>query len=78
MKTQPYLVVVRGGLRYFVYKYGKGFPWVVVTIWGDLRDYSDIDEIEKWWNETLQKFRSIRDCCLRVEVEDGEIKILSG
>jgi len=32
-----------GSLQYRVVVYDKGLPWIAVPIWGDLRDYHDIE-----------------------------------
>jgi len=58
-----------GSLRYQIIEYDKGFRWVVIPVWGDLRDYDDVTYIEEWWNGVLEKLPVIRDACLRIEVE---------
>ena len=68
-----------GGLQYRVIEYDDGLPWVAVPVWGDLRDYDDLDEIAAWFKKTLadiqtmgrSSFMLIRDAVLYVECEDG-------
>ena len=58
-----------GSLQYRIVEYDTGLPWAIVSVWGDLRDYDDIEEIKRWWAETLSSFPLIRDGILRVQVE---------
>ena len=58
-----------GGLQYQIIEYDKGLPWIAVPIWGDLRDFDDVEGIEHWWEETLAKFPTVRDAVLQVAVE---------
>jgi hypothetical protein len=59
-----------GTLQYRTIEYGEGLTWMVVAIWGDLRDYSNVDEIERWWNEVIRDLEhNIRDAVLTVKVE---------
>jgi hypothetical protein len=66
-----------GSLQYKIIEYQHGLPWIMVAIWGDLRDYDNLKEIEDWWNATLAKFDMIRDGCLRIIVEGREPVILT-
>ena len=61
-----------GSLQYRVIEYDSGLPWIAVPIWGDLRDYDDVEGITTWWKDTLQKFPMLRDAVLRVRVEGKE------
>lgn len=67
-----------GSLSYSIKEYDKGLPWVIITIWGDLRDYdfNDAEGIKVWWKELLPKFLIVRDAILHVECEDGQHFIL--
>lgn len=67
-----------GGLQYKVIEYGTGLPWVVIPIWGDLRnfEYEQIETIKKWWNELMPRL-DVRDAVLRIETEGHEAKIFS-
>ncbi len=71
-----------GTLQYSVEEYYTGLPWIVIAIWGDLRDYDDVEEIDRWWIK-LQKdivnkisTASVRDGVLHVQVEGQEPHIL--
>lgn len=46
-----------------------------VSIWGDLRDYSNIEEIKRWFNFIIKQFM-VRDAILSISVEDGDSIIL--
>lgn len=46
-----------------------------VSIFGDLRDYEDVDYIERWFDEVCKKLW-IRQASLQVEVEWGEKVLL--
>jgi len=61
-----------GGLQYEVIEYDSGLPWLAVPIWGDLRDFDDLDAIKKWWNETLADLKFIRDAILFAKTEAGK------
>ena len=71
-----------GSLQYKLIKYQEGYPWLAIPIWGDLRNFTDVQEIINWW-VLLQKNlvnevhnSSIRDALLRVQVEDSVPVIL--
>lgn len=61
-----------GSLQYTVHQYGGGLPWVVVTVWGDLRDFDsdDHDALRLWWADLLAKLPTIRDAVLSVKCGD--------
>jgi hypothetical protein len=64
-----------GSLKYQVIEYQGGVPWVIIPIWGDLRDYYDLAKIRRWWFRTLRNFGEpymIRDCVLTATVENGD------
>ena len=46
-----------------------------VNIFGDLRDFDSVDEVVRWFEKTLKKFRMIRSAILEVEVEDGSLSV---
>jgi hypothetical protein len=50
-------------------------PWVVVTIWGDLRDYTNIDEIVTWIKAHTETYM-IRDGVISISCEDGRAVIM--
>lgn len=45
-----------------------------VSVFGDLRDYGNFDEIEKWFNKCCDKF-IVRQAVCQVEVEGVGIKV---
>ncbi len=57
-----------GSLQFSRVEYGTGLPWLAVHIWGDLRDYSDVDEIITYLNRICNKMM-IRDGIGIIEVE---------
>lgn len=62
-----------GSIQYHIHEYDKGLPWVVVTVWGDLRDYGDLegdfDKIVEWFTKICGGTYIIRQAILEVEVE---------
>lgn len=66
-----------GGLQYKVIEYDTGLPWITIPIWGDLRDYDDVEAIKKWWFETLEKLGCIRDAVIHISVEGKESIVLT-
>ncbi len=61
-----------GSLQYEVIEYGGGMRWVTVAVWGDLRDYDDINEVKKWFERIVCKEKLIiRQAVLNVAVERG-------
>jgi len=51
-----------------------------ILIWGDLRDYSNVDEIEKWLTEIVTNLDKnhfyLRDGIVSVDVESDEEKFI--
>ena len=47
-----------------------------IPIWGDLRDYDDVDEIEKWFYDSCKNLW-VRDAVLNINVEYGINKNIS-
>jgi hypothetical protein len=69
-----------GSLQYEIIEYYKGIPWVIIPIWGDLRDYYDLAKIRRWWFRLLRGFGKpyiIRDCVLTATVENGDTIVLT-
>lgn len=68
-----------GSIQYNVFEYGTEFPWIIVNIWGDLRDYDNVEAIKEWFSKILLPEKAgvfpIRDAILQVSVEDGRNKI---
>ena len=49
----------------------------VVTIWGDLRDYNDVQEIADWFNKIIYNSNFlIRDAVLSIDVEFQDKTVL--
>ena len=72
-----------GGLQYQVIEYYHGIPWVVIPIWGDLRNFGpeDILIITDWCEQILAKLEKesfiIRDAILQSEPEGFPQTILT-
>jgi hypothetical protein len=47
--------------------------WGLIYIWGDLRDYTDYQEIYRWIKKSCEPF-IVRQCAVEVECEFGEWK----
>jgi hypothetical protein len=72
-----------GSLDYHIHVYRSeaNMPWVVISIWGDLRDYDSADLIKKWWRFTLKRINStvpftIRDAVLFIDVESKKRPVI--
>lgn len=48
----------------------------VVPIWGDLRDYSNVEGIKKWFNGVCDSIGMIRDAVISIDVEYGTQEIV--
>lgn len=57
-----------GPLQYHIHQYATGLPWVVVPIWGDLRDYDNANEIKEWFSATCKSYPLVRDGVLHIQV----------
>ena len=69
-----------GGIEYHVYVNPDGFSMAkyAVLIIGDLRDYSNTEEIVEWFNKILYGHDLlIRDAVLSIDVEGIERKVVS-
>jgi len=64
-----------GSLQYELKEVGEGIPRFVASIWGDLQDYSDIDEIERYLNRIVSG-QLIRSGVAEINVECGITKVL--
>ena len=67
-----------GSLQYKIIEHDKGLSWIIVPIWGDLRDYDDVNEIRQWWNNLIDialKDR-VRQAVLQISVEGRSPVIL--
>jgi hypothetical protein len=72
----PMPVGSEGGLQYRVIEYSTGAPWVAVAIWGDLRDFDDVESVREWWLALQAKFDLVRDGALQIQVEGRDPVIL--
>lgn len=61
-----------GSLQYELHEYGNGLPWLIITIWGDLRDFDNENIIKEWFFKTIKEIGFIRDAVLKIEVEGKE------
>ena len=61
-----------GSIEYAIYRNPRGssLAAMVVTWWGDLRDYNDVDEIMNYFNKIIVG-RSIRSGIIEIDVEYG-------
>lgn len=69
-----------GGIKYSIWENPKHnhIAAYTVSIWGDLRDYQNVDEIKQWFNKVLYNSNLIiRDAVLSVDVEYQGKTILS-
>jgi len=64
-----------GPLEYHYQITGTGFVLANLTVWGDLRDYDNVDEIIQWIKE-ITKNRIIRSGLFEIVVEGQEPIIL--
>ena len=60
-----------GSVQYEVVRTGDddSVAWGLVYIWGDLRDYTNAQEIYKWIKVSCENF-DIRQCAVEVKCED--------
>lgn len=65
-----------GSLQYHIHEYGTGLPWAVVTVWGDLRDYSDVKAVTDWFDRVCTILPLIRQAILEIEVDGIETVVL--
>src|SRR5258706_11628241 len=67
-----------GSIQYKILTAGTGLVLYTIPIWGDLRDYEDMEEIERWFNKIVYNNNLIiRLGVLDIEVEGRKAKILS-
>lgn len=48
----------------------------VVPIWGDLRSYSNVEEIKNWFNGVCDSIGMIRDAVISIDVEFGTQEVV--
>jgi len=60
-----------GSLQYKILEVGKPLAMYTVAIWGDLRDYEDIEEIKEWFDKvTVGSGLAIRNAVLIAQCND--------
>jgi len=68
-----------GSVDYIIHEYNTGMPWVVVTFWGDLRDYDSPEEVIDWAKKLLDKLESfdyyVRQFCFTVSNEQRTLEL---
>jgi len=58
-----------GSFSYEIITAGGGLVMWTIPIWGDLRDYDDVDAIKAWFKGVIHSGVLIRSAILEVEVE---------
>lgn len=64
-----------GSLQYKTTVVGEGLVWLNTQIWGDLRDYDNVDEIIEWIESSTQN-SMIRSGIIEIGVESSYTIIL--
>jgi len=64
-----------GPLEYHYQIVGTGFVMANLTIWGDLRDYDDVEEIIDWI-KNITKNALVRSGVIEINAENRDSKIL--
>lgn len=72
-----------GSLHYVPIKAGSGIVLWTVVIWGDLRDYDNVEEIKEWFTGIVDSLQPghgrglfIRSAVLEIAVEYREVVVL--
>ena len=69
-----------GSLEYRIIEYDRGFPWLSIPIWGDLRDVDEFDYIKNWWETLIKEFNEknypIRGAVMKIDIEGQPSLIL--
>lgn len=62
-----------GSVQYRIvpYNYSGAIMWGSVLIWGDLRNYSNVQDVHEWIRRACDGML-IRQCAVLVEIEFGE------
>lgn len=66
-----------GSLQYEILQVGDGMVLYTVPIWGDLRDYDDVEAIKKWFDKITSSGLMIRSAVLQIHVEGKKPIVLS-
>lgn len=66
-----------GSVQYKIAHTGdeNDMAWGLVYIWGDLRDYSDVDEICQWIKKACADLW-VRGCAVSIKVEGGRSAVI--
>jgi len=56
---------------------GHSLSWGLAYIWGDLRDYNDVQEIFEWAKAICGQLM-VRQCVIAVDVEGGGSYVIHG
>jgi hypothetical protein len=62
--TIPY--GTEGSLQYHIHQYETGMPWVIVSIWGDLRDFDNNTKIINWFYMICEEWRLTRQGVIEI------------
>lgn len=66
-----------GSLQYEIIKAGDGLVLWTIPVWGDLRDYDNVNEIKEWFNVITQESDlMIRSAIIEICVEGMEPVII--
>ena len=60
----------KGSIQYHIHEYDTGLPWVIVAIWGDLRDYDNIQAIADWFSKICHEHPLVRQGVLEIQCGD--------
>lgn len=52
---------------------GNELAAYTVTVFGDLRDFNDIEFVEKWFDNSCRKAENVRQAVVTIECENGEV-----
>jgi len=66
-----------GSLQYKIIRAGDGMVLWTVAIWGDLRDYDNVEAVQKWFDRiTTDSQALIRTAIMHVQVGESEPVIM--
>jgi len=66
-----------GSFTYKIIRAGDGLVMWTIPIWGDLRDYDDVEAIEQWFEGVIHSGVMIRSAVLEVEVDGSPIVVFT-
>lgn len=56
-----------GSIQYHLHEYDTGLPWMAVLIWGDLRDYEDMQAIADWFLKVCHAWPLVRQGVIEIQ-----------